>query len=95
MEGGVYILSKFYTKQALGTPKSVSSKFIINFSHLTTVHPVYDDVMISNHKFEFVDLSDLFDVPQANGDVEFTEYATGSVNSVLCFNFYSIFFLIV
>ncbi|XP_074360153.1 uncharacterized protein LOC141700251, partial [Apium graveolens] len=76
VEGGAYILSNFYTKQALGTLKPVSSRFIINFSHLTTVDPVDDDIMISNYKFEFVDLSDLFVVAQANGDAEFPEYAT-------------------
>ncbi|XP_074347320.1 uncharacterized protein LOC141686167 [Apium graveolens] len=64
VEGGVYVFSNFYTKKALGTLKPVSSKLIINFSPTTTVDPVDDDVMISTHKFEFVDLSELFVVAQ-------------------------------
>ncbi|XP_074381468.1 uncharacterized protein LOC141723538 isoform X2 [Apium graveolens] len=75
-EGGVYVISNFYTKQALGTLKPVSSRLIINFSPSTTVDPVIDDIMISNHKFEFVDLSELFAIAQANGEAKFPEYAT-------------------
>ncbi|XP_074342551.1 uncharacterized protein LOC141680148 [Apium graveolens] len=76
VEGGVYMFSNFYTKKALGTLKPVSSKLIINFSPTTTVDPVDDDVMISTHKFEFVDLSELFVVAQANGSAEFPEFST-------------------
>lgn len=79
VEDGVYVLSNFYTKEAWGTLKPVSSRVIINFSPSTTVEPVEDDIMISNHKFEFVDLSDLFAVAQANGDAEFPEYAIGLI----------------
>lgn len=77
VEGGVYVISNFYTKEATGSLKPVSSRFIINFSPTTTVDRVDDDVMISYHKFEFVDLSDLYALAQANGDTEFAEFSIG------------------
>ncbi|XP_074324284.1 uncharacterized protein LOC141661199 [Apium graveolens] len=60
VEGGVFVFSNFYTKEALGSLRPVSSKFRINFSPSTNVERVEDDFMIARHKFEFVDLSDLF-----------------------------------
>lgn len=86
VEDRVYILSNFYTKEVLETLKLVSSRFIINFSHLITTEPVDDDIMISNHKFEFVDMSDLFVVAQANGDAEFLEYAIGFTQTNFSYN---------
>ncbi|KAK1386125.1 hypothetical protein POM88_023860 [Heracleum sosnowskyi] len=62
-EGGVYIISNFYTREATGSLRPTSSKIIINFSNLTTVEKVEkDDFMIPMNKFEFVDLGDLFDM---------------------------------
>ena len=59
-EGGLYIISNFFTKEALGTLRPVSSKIIINFSPSTSVEKIKeDDFMIPFHKFEFVDLSEL------------------------------------
>ncbi|KAL8156011.1 hypothetical protein AgCh_001177 [Apium graveolens] len=65
VEGGVFVFSNFYTKEALGSLRPVSSKFCINFSPSTNVERVEDDFMIAMHKFEFVDLSDLFAVVNA------------------------------
>lgn len=54
------------------------------------MYPVDDDVMINNHKFEFVDMSELYVVAQANGDAEYPEYGTGLQYSIRCFNGYYI-----
>lgn len=60
IEGGHYITSNFYAKQAMGTLRPTSSEYIINFSNLTTVQKLdQDDFTIPSHKFEFVDLSEL------------------------------------
>lgn len=76
-EGGVYLITNFYAKEASGSLKPVSSKYMINFSPSTTVERVADDTMISNHKFEFVDLSELFSVASSFTNTEFPEFAIG------------------
>ncbi|KAL8132901.1 hypothetical protein AgCh_008396 [Apium graveolens] len=75
VEGGIYVLFNFYTKEPFGSLKPVSSKILINFSPTTSVERVDDDIMISNNKFEFVDLSELLAVASTNGDSEFPEYS--------------------
>lgn len=78
VERGLYIITKFYTRQALGTMKPTSSKFIINFSNSTTVERITDDdFMIPMHKFEFVDLSELFNIANKNGNADNPEFSTG------------------
>ncbi|KAL1815654.1 hypothetical protein ACET3Z_018228 [Daucus carota] len=60
-EGCLYVISNFYTKEALGSLKPVSSKYIINFSPSTTVDKLEEVYfMIPIHKFEFIDIGDLF-----------------------------------
>lgn len=76
-KGGVYVLSNFYAKEAPGSLKPVSSRFLINFSPSTTIERVVDDTMISNHKFEFVDLSDLFSGASAFSNTEYPNFAIG------------------
>lgn len=77
VEGGLYIITNFYTREATGTLRPTSSKVIINFSNSTTVEQVeVDDFMIPMHKFEFVDLSELFTVATANVDVENPVFST-------------------
>ena len=72
------MISNFYTKEALGNLKPVTSDILINFSQSTTVEKVEeDDFMIPKYKFEFVDLSDLLSVASANEGVEFPEFSTG------------------
>lgn len=61
VERGLYIISNFYTREATGTLRPTRNKIIINFSKSTNIEKLaQDDFMIPNHKFEFVDLSDLF-----------------------------------
>lgn len=77
-EGSIYVISNFYTKEATGSFKPVSSKILINFSPSTTVEKmIEDDFMIPRHKFEFVDLGDLFSLASSYGNVEFPEFSTG------------------
>lgn len=86
----VYVISNIYAKEALGSLKPVSSKFFINFSPSTIIERVEEDTMISNHKFEFVDLSDLFSVASAYVNTEFLDYSTGYtliiLNLIVLFN---------
>jgi hypothetical protein len=66
--------------------KPVSSKILINFSPSTTVQKLpEDDFMIPRHKFEFVDLGDLFSVASAYTNAEFPEFSTGNIKSLLSY----------
>lgn len=77
-EGAIYVVSNFYTKEALSNLKPVSSPIIINFSPSTHVEKVEeDDFMIPTHKFEFVDLSDLFSLASSYANAEYPEFSTG------------------
>ncbi|XP_017227814.1 uncharacterized protein LOC108192575 [Daucus carota subsp. sativus] len=76
-EGCLYVISNFYTKEALGSLKPVSSKYIINFSPSTTVDKLEEDYfMIPIHKFEFIDLGDLFGLVSSYTNTEFPDYST-------------------
>lgn len=78
VEGGLYVISNFYTREASGTLRPTSSKILINFSNSTTVEKlVEDDFMIPLHKFEFVDLSELLNIATANGNVDNPLLSTG------------------
>ncbi|KAK1381316.1 hypothetical protein POM88_028060 [Heracleum sosnowskyi] len=77
-EGSIYAMSNFYTKEATGSLKPVSSKILINFSPSTTVQKLTeDDFMIPLHKFEFVDLGDLYSIAIKCPNEEYPEYSTG------------------
>ncbi|KAK1355295.1 hypothetical protein POM88_048551 [Heracleum sosnowskyi] len=77
-EGSIYVISNFYTKEATGSCKPVSSKILINFSPSTTIQRLTeDDLMIPLHKFEFVDLGDLFSIAIKCPNDEYPEYSTG------------------
>lgn len=77
-EGGLYIISNFYTKEASGSLRPTRLKIVINFSNTTFVQKVeVDDFMIPKHKFEFIDLSDLFRVASSYENENNPEFATG------------------
>ncbi|KAK1396308.1 hypothetical protein POM88_006171 [Heracleum sosnowskyi] len=77
-EGSIYVISNFYTKAATCSLKPVSSNFLINFSPSTIVQKLTkDDFMIPSHKFEFVDLGDLFGIASNYPNDEYPEYSTG------------------
>lgn len=77
-EGGLYIISNFYTKEALGSLKPVSCKNLINFSPSTTVEKLEDDdFMIPAHKFEFIDLGDLYGIANSYTNTDFPDYSAG------------------
>lgn len=79
-EGGLYIISNFYTRKATGTLRPTSSKIIIAFSNTTRVQKVEeDDFMIPRHKFELVDLSELFGIVSKYENPEAPEFSTGSL----------------
>ncbi|KAL1805562.1 hypothetical protein ACET3Z_028630 [Daucus carota] len=83
VEGGLYILSNFFTREALGSLKPVSSKIIINFSPATSVELVpEDDFMIPFHKFEFVDLSELFSLASSYANPKTPDYSTDVIGAV-------------
>ncbi|KAK1379095.1 hypothetical protein POM88_025839 [Heracleum sosnowskyi] len=89
-EGSVYIMSNFYTKQSNGSLKPASSSILINFSPSTSVQKVEeDDFMIPLHKFEFVDLSDLFNLETANANIEFPEFSTDVIGVLEDFEYVS------
>lgn len=78
VEGGLYIITNFYTREALGTLRPTLSKFFINFSNSTTVEKLEDDdFMIPFHKFEFIDLGELFKIATDNGNVDNPILSTG------------------
>lgn len=77
-EGGLYIITNFYTKEALGTLRPTSSKYIINFSNSTSVEKLDEDnLMIPMHKFEFIDLSELFNTASKNENADNPIFSTG------------------
>ncbi|KAK1372347.1 hypothetical protein POM88_028540 [Heracleum sosnowskyi] len=89
-EGSVYVISNFYTKEATGSLKPVSSPMLINFSPSTSVEKVEEDeFMIPYHKFEFVDLSDLFSVASNNANVDFPEFSTDVIGIIEDFEYLS------
>lgn len=78
VEGGVYVMSNFYTKTATGSLRPVSSTILINFSHSTYVEKLNeDDYMIPTHKFEFVDLGHLFNLASSYTNPDAPEFLTG------------------
>lgn len=80
VEGGVFIISNFYTKQAMGTLRPTTSNVIIIFSASTNVQKVEeDDIMIPRHKFELVDLSELFGVVSKYKNPENPKFSTGTL----------------
>ncbi|KAK1364196.1 hypothetical protein POM88_039757 [Heracleum sosnowskyi] len=89
-EGSVYVVSNFYTKESTGSLKPVSSSILINFSPSTTIQKVEEgDFMIPLHKFEFVDLSDLFSFASANANIEFPEFSTDVIGVLEDFEYIS------
>ena len=77
-EGQVYSISNFYTKNATGSVRPVSSKILINFSKQTNVQKLnVDDLMIPSHKFEFVDLGHLFQLASSYSNPDSPDFATG------------------
>ena len=93
VEGGVYVISNFYTREAKGTMKPTSSKYLINFSNSTTVQKLIgDDFMIPIHKFEFVDLGELFNIASEYENPD--NYFVHSILHTLFINFKSILFLL-
>lgn len=78
VEGGLYVITNFYTREAKGTLKPTSSNYLINFSNSTTVEKLLeDDFMIPYHKFEFVDLSELYKLASSYENVDSPEFSTG------------------
>lgn len=78
VEGGIYVITNFYTKEAMSNLRPTSSKIIVNFSNSTTVEKLEDDdFMIPMHKFEFVDLSELLEIAKAYGNDENPTFSTG------------------
>ncbi|XP_074374129.1 uncharacterized protein LOC141714513 [Apium graveolens] len=81
VEGGLYVISNFYTKEASGTLRPTSSKYIINFSNSTTVQRLdEDDFIIPSHKFEFVNLSELFNLTSSYENPEAPPLATDVIS---------------
>ncbi|XP_074351789.1 uncharacterized protein LOC141690933 [Apium graveolens] len=83
VEGNVYVITNFYTREANGTMKPTSSKYLINFSNSTSVQKlVDDDFMIPRHKFEFVDLGELFSIASGYENAKSPEFATDIIGAV-------------
>ena len=63
VEGGVHVITNFYTKEALGSLRPTSAGVVINFSNSTTVGKIEtDEYMIPINEFEFSDLTDLYSI---------------------------------
>ncbi|KAL1831499.1 hypothetical protein ACET3Z_001150 [Daucus carota] len=81
VEGGVYIITSFYTKMATGTFRPTRSKIVINFSNSKRVEKVPgDDFIIPNHKFDFIDVSDLHNTAESYEDLEKQDFAAENGN---------------
>ncbi|XP_074337283.1 uncharacterized protein LOC141674478 [Apium graveolens] len=53
VEGGVYVISNFHVREALGSLRPTHSRIMIQFSQLRTIEKIdVDDFMIPLHKFE-------------------------------------------
>ncbi|KAK1389165.1 hypothetical protein POM88_017343 [Heracleum sosnowskyi] len=81
---GAYTLSQTSILRKQQVPVGpVSSKILINFSPSTTVQKLTeDDFMIPLHKFEFVDLGDLFSIATKCPNDEYPEYSTDIIGVV-------------
>ncbi|XP_074371051.1 uncharacterized protein LOC141712131 [Apium graveolens] len=83
VEGNVYVITNLYTREAKGTMKPTTSKFLINFFNSTSAQKlVGDDFMIPRHKFEFVDLGELFSIAFGYENVESPEFAADIIGVV-------------
>lgn len=61
VEGGIYEISNFYPREAIGSMRPVTSPICLRFNFSTTVQRVLnDDWSIPLYKFEFVHLRDLY-----------------------------------
>lgn len=78
MEGGVYVVDNFSIKDVVGTLKPVSNDINLRFSVATRFQPCLDELIIPHHKFEFMDLGDLFAEASRLGEKENPEFATGN-----------------
>lgn len=78
VEGGVHVITNFYTKEATSSLRPTSAKVVINFSNSTTVEKVEtDDYMIPMNKFEFSDLGDLYNIVMNYENAEAPPFAIG------------------
>ena len=78
VEGGLYVISNFYIKEAFGSLRPIKSNIIIVFSNFTTVEKLDDDdLSIPFHKFQFVDIADLFKIATENANVDNPTFSTG------------------
>lgn len=95
VEGGVYIITSFYTKMATGTFRPTRSKIVINFSNSKRVEKVPgDDFIIPNHKFDFIDVSDLHNTAESYEDLEKQDFAAGFSNyNILHVDTFSVFII--
>lgn len=95
MEEGLNIISNFYTNEATGILRPTTSKIIINFSNSTIVQKLpAGDFLIPNHKFEFIDLGDLFRVVNVYENQNTLEFSTGSNTILFHFPAYVIYITI-
>lgn len=79
-EGNIYDLQHFVTTAATGTLRPVSSNMSIIFSIFTTVQPVpLEASTIPRHKFEVVELSDLYNFPRFYAAADTPLYSIGVV----------------
>lgn len=60
VEGNVYMIETFNVRDPGGNLKPVSSDNNVRCTNEITFRPCPDDLMIPLHKFEFLDLGDLF-----------------------------------
>lgn len=78
MSGGVYIVQNFIVRDAVGNLRPVSANLSLRFTNATTFVPCKDDLIIPQHKFEFIDLGDLFAEASRVGEKENPEFALGN-----------------
>lgn len=78
MEGGVYVVKNFIVRDAVGSLKPVSSDLCIKCTNATKFEPLGDELIIPLHKFEFLDLGDLFIEASRLNEKENPEFATGT-----------------
>lgn len=77
VEGNVYTIENFQVRDTIGRLKPISTKIFIRLLGSTRIEPVGNDVMIPLHKFELMDLGDLFTECNQYASDEIPEFAIG------------------
>ena len=91
-EGKVYTFENFQVRDTIGKLRPVSTRLCIRLLSSTIIECVEEDVMIPNHKFEFMDMGDLLEECNRLTENQNPEFAYGALitNCNICTTFFHI-----